>query len=120
MTVSRLGVSGNQPAEIGDNTQQIDNREIVIITLEMVTSSLIPPYNDPEGDLLDAIRIVEISAANKGAMSLNGIPVAENDIITREQLEDELLIYAAPSIDDLWADSFRFQGRDEGSGIWVD
>lgn len=120
ITIDRSGKPGNLPATIGDNTVKVGNNATTIITLAMVTSSLTPPYNDPEGELLDAIRIVEISTANKGVMQLNGVDVTEGDIITREQLEEELLTYVSSSYTDIWGDSFRFQARDEGSGQWVD
>jgi hypothetical protein len=119
MTVNRIA-GGNQPATIGDITETINNRAVVPITLAMVTSSLAPPYNDPEGDLIDAIRIVEISTANKGIITLSGVIINEGDVFTREQIESNALVYSAPNYDDIWADSFRFQARDEGSGIWVD
>lgn len=111
----------NQPATFGDYTTVIDHGDELTITLEMVTSSLTPPYNDPEGDLIDAIRLVEISTANKGVFKLNNIPVIEMDVITREQLENNEFKYTSPSgYNEVWGDVFRFQGRDEGSGIWVD
>lgn len=119
LTVNRTAGS-NSPATIGDYTEVIAHGISKPITLASVTSSLSPPYNDPEGDLIDAIRIVEISTANKGVITFNGNPVVVNQVITREDLDIGLLVYNAFSYEDVWADVFRFQARDEGSLKWVD
>ena len=77
----------NLPATVGDNTIYSANRIETVLTLEMFTSQLAPPYNDPENDLIDAIRIDDISGANQGQYLLSGTPVAPGNIITREQLQ---------------------------------
>lgn len=119
LTVDRSTVSGNQPATIGDNTISVNNREVKVLTLAMFTTNLTPPYNDPEGDLIDAIRLDEISTANKGKFYLNGIEVVTNQIITREDINAGLFTYEAPNQNDIWSDAFNFSARDEGSQIWV-
>lgn len=119
--LSSVQSSSNQaPQDIGDNTLYVDNRAITIITLEMVTSGLTLPYNDPEGDLLDAIRIIDISNANTGVYTVNSVPIVENQIITREEIEAGLFVHTGPDEDSISSDVFQFQGRDEGSKIWVD
>lgn len=109
----------NLPATIGDNTIYVDNRATTILTLAMFTSQLTPPYNDPEADLIDAIRIDEISTANTGIFYLNGTPIIEGDIITREDLEANLFTHEGPNQDSINSDVFNFSARDEGSQIWV-
>lgn len=118
ININRSG-SENQPASIGDITLIKDNRSITILTLDMFTSQLTPPYNDPENDLIDAIRIDEISTANLGILKLNNIVVTEGTIITREQLANNEFTYEGPDIDSIHGDSFNFSARDEGSKIWV-
>lgn len=118
-----LSLSGdavaNQPATIGDNTIYVGNRQTTTLTLEMFTSQLTPPYNDPEGDLIDAIRIDEISTANIGKFLLNGIEIIEGQVITREDIIAGLFEHDAPDQDAINSDVINFSARDEGSGIWV-
>jgi hypothetical protein len=109
----------NAPATVGDITIYKENRATTILTLAMFTSSLTPPYNDPEADLIDAIRIDEVSTANVGEFYFNGNLVQVGDIITREDLIAELLIHTAPNIDAISSDVINFSARDEGSLIWV-
>lgn len=120
LTVYRNDAEGNLPPSFGDYSTTIEHGETIPISLQSVTTSLAPPYNDPEGDLLDAIRIVEISTANKGTLLFNGIPVTEMQVFTRQEIEQNRLVYQSGSYEDIWGDSFRFQGRDEGNGTWVD
>lgn len=119
LTVDRVAFSGNQPATIGDNTESTSNRSVKTLTLAMFTTNLTPPYNDPDGDLIDAIRLDEISTANKGKFYLNGNEVVVNQIITREDINAGLFTYESPNQDDIWADAFNFSARDEGTLQWV-
>lgn len=109
----------NLPPVVGDNTVYSSNRIITVLTLEMFTSQLAPPYNDPEGDLIDAIRIDEVSQANQGVYALNGVPVIEGDIITREDLSAGLFTHEGADVDTVSSDTLSFSARDEGSLIWV-
>ena len=90
-----------------------------VLTLAMFTGGLAPPYNDPENDLLDAIRIDEISEANKGTFYINGVAIQEGDIITREEMAANLFVHKAAQIGDITSDVFEFSARDEGSKIWI-
>jgi len=110
----------NQPPTIGDNTIYVDNRVRTVLTLAMFTSQLKPPYNDPEGDLIDAIRIDSISSGNLGVLEYNSVPVIEGAIISREDLIAELFVHIGDDVDTISSDVFSFSARDEGSGIWVD
>lgn len=109
----------NLPAEVGDNTVYTANRIVTVLTLEMFTSQLAPPYSDPENDLIDAIRIDEISTANQGVYKLNNVEINEGDIITREDLAANLFTHQAADTDAVSSDTLSFSARDEGSLIWV-
>jgi len=109
----------NQPATIGDNTITVDNRTVTVLTLAMFTSQLQPPYNDPEGDLIDAIRIDIISGSNVGILYYNATPATEGLIISREDLVAGLFTHEGPAEDTIETDVFTFSARDEGSQIWV-
>lgn len=112
-------ITTNQPATLGDNTIYVPNRIETIFTLDMFTSQLSPPYNDPEGDLIDAIRIDTIAGSNLGVFYLNNVPVVPGLIITREQIAANLFTHIGPNIDTVASDYFTFSARDEGSLIWV-
>ena len=118
LTINRTA-SANQPATIGDNTIGVDNRAVTVLTLAMFTTQLTPPYNDPEGDLIDAIRLDEISTANQGTFLVSGIAVTEGQIITRETIDAGLFTHEAANVDAISSDVFSFSARDEGSQIWV-
>jgi hypothetical protein len=118
MTVDVL-LAANQPATIGDNIVYSDNRFVTVLTLAMFTTGLVAPYNDPEGDLIDAIRIDEISNVNNGLYQLNDVNVQPGDIITREQLNAGEFKHVGPAIDTATSDTINFSARDEGSLIWV-
>ena len=85
----------------------------------MFTSLLTPPYNDPESDLIDAIRIDEISTANTGEYLYNDVAISEGQIITREDLVANLFKHVGPDTSSLSSDVINFSARDEGSQIWV-
>jgi len=114
-----VNTDSNAPATLGDNTIYTDNRLSTILTLAMFTTTLAPPYNDPEGDLIDAIRIDSISSSNQGILYLNTIPVTIGLIITREDLIANLFVHVGPNSDAISSDIFTFSARDEGSMQWV-
>jgi len=113
-------VIGNQPASVGDISLYPDNRVDTVITLTMLTSQLAPPYNDPEGDALDAIRIDEISTANLGSYFYNGSLIFEGLIIPSADILADLLEHRAADQDAISSDVFNFSVRDSGSLIWVE
>lgn len=122
-TISVSGtVSGENnlpPEDVGDITQYVDNRANTVLTMAMFTTGLVNPYTDPEGDLVDAIRIIDISNANQGIYYLNGTPIVENQIITREDINAGLFIHSGPNSSAVSSDVFEFEIRDEGSQQWV-
>lgn len=119
LTVDRVAIAGNLPPTLGDIAVKANNRVTTTLTLDMFTTSLTPPYNDPEGDLIDAIRFDEISTANVGVFKLNGVPVTEGQIVTREDINANLLTHEAADVSSIETDAFKFSARDEGSQIWV-
>lgn len=108
------------PTDVGDNTIYVGNRVVTVLTLFMFTGGLQPPYNDPEGDLIDAIRVLDISNANAGIFYVNGIQVWDGQIIDRETINSGVFTHEAPDQDAISSDVFKFEARDEGSGIWVE
>ena len=60
-TITSTAYVNLPPDVIGKNGIFTPNRTTLIYTMSMFTTGTTPPYNDPEGDLIDAIRIVDIS-----------------------------------------------------------
>lgn len=93
------------------------------ITLAAFTTLAAPPYNDPEGDLFDAVRFNWINPLNTGAWYLNYVPVVANTVVTRVQLNNNELVHVGvapePGSPDK-NDTFLFSVRDEVNQTWVD
>lgn len=119
VTIDVLANVTNQPATIGDQSISVSNRATTTLTLAMFTSTLSPPYSDPENDLIDAIRIDEVSTANVGQFLFNNIAIVANQVITREDINAGLFVHVGPDQDAIAGDVFNFSARDEGSGIWI-
>jgi hypothetical protein len=118
-TIFSAGEALNQPiSSLGDNTVYSTDYSVVL-TLDMFTTGLQAPYSDPENDLIDAIRVDDISGANLGVFTLNNVALQVGDIITRENIEAGLFIHYAPAVDAITSDVFEFSARDEGNGLWV-
>lgn len=109
----------NQPANISDIFITADNRVETTLDLNTFTSLMQPPYNDPENDDIDAIRIDSISSYNSGTFILNGIAVQPGDIISDTELQNGDFKHIGPNTDSLSTDSIQFSARDKGSLIWV-
>lgn len=119
MTVTVLANTDNIPATIGDNTIYPLNRAVTVLTLAMFTTDTTAAYSDAEGDLLNAIRIDEISLENVGIFKISGTPIVVGDIITRAQLSAGAFTHEGPNQDSVNSDVFSYSARDEGSLTWV-
>jgi hypothetical protein len=109
----------NQAPTMGDLDIYVAGGVTRVITYEDFRDEANPPYNDPENDLIDAIRIDDIDANNKGTYYFNGSPLAIGMVITREQLINNELTHKGLSSTDYITDSLTFSIRDEGNGKWV-
>lgn len=109
----------NEPPTVGDSAIDVGNRVTTVITTTMLTVGLTPPYNDPEGDALDAVRIDEVSTANTGVFYLDGVAISDGQIITKAQLDAGLFTHVGPDSNAIETDAFSFSVRDAKSLIWV-
>lgn len=109
----------NLPANIGDITKNVDNRVTTFLTLNTFTNLMYPPYSDPENDDIDAIRIDNIFNNNEGEFLYNDNPVTVGQIITANDLENNLFKHVGPNQDTVNTDIIEFSARDSGSLIWV-
>lgn len=109
----------NQPPTIGDAGITVDENVTTVITLDMMTAAATPPYNDPENDLVDAVRIDYIDPTNSGTYYVNGVELAVGMIITREQFAAQEFVHVGVDLDSVKTDLIQFSVRDEGSQTWV-
>lgn len=114
VTVEALALT-NQPATMGDIAFSDLNRIQHVFTMSEFNAA----YTDPENDLIDAIRIDEISDANVGIYTFFGVAVTEGQIITREEINQGAFVHLAPDQNAIGTDSITISVRDEGSLIWV-
>lgn len=107
--------STNEPATIGDHSMTVEDGTSTTLTIDMFLET----YSDPEGDLIDAVRIDDIHTTNVGTFYFNDTPITKGLIMLREDIEAGKLTHVATSSEAITTDSFEFSVRDEGSGIWV-
>lgn len=118
LTVAAItGINGT--AVVGDRAQYADNRATTIFYVADFTTQTIAPYFDPENNELDAIRIDEVSTANKGVYYFLGDPVVEGQVITNAELAAGSFYHVASDGNSISTDSFNASVRDTGSMIWV-
>lgn len=91
ITVNILEESNQPPNNIGWVLLNIQNAASHTFTLANFTTETTPPYSDPEGDPLAAIKIMELPA--QGSLELNGVAVTAGQEITSADLSGSLLVY---------------------------
>lgn len=106
----------NEPPTIEDIAINADNRVETILTIDMFEST----YNDPEGDPLDAIKILRVSDSNEGVFLYNSNPVTIGQVITRNEIINGALTHEGADSDSIESDQLDFAVRDNGSFIWVE
>lgn len=102
------------PDAVGDNTIATNNRVTVVYTEANFTTGTTPPYNDPEGDSADAIRVDTLPV--DGVLRLNGVPVIATQIIDMVDINNSLFTFVPPDQDALDQDTWTYSIRDAGSG----
>jgi len=109
----------NEPANISDIFIISNNRVETTLNLNTFTNLMSPPYNDPENDDIDAIRVDSISPSNSGTFLFNGIAIQPGDIVSDTELINGDFKHIGPNLDSLNTDTLQFSARDKGSLIWV-
>ena len=107
----------NQPiSQAGDLVLDLGNRQDYVFTIANLTSDLTPPYLDPDGDSLDAIRINTLPAS--GTLLVAGIPATVGQIIPALTIQNGLFIFDAPDTANAQNNQFSISLRDSGSMLW--
>jgi len=102
------------PDQLGIFTLILDHNEVYTFSLSNFTSETIPPYNDPEGDDAETIKIITIPAT--GVLALNAVPVIAGDDISRTDIINNLLVYTADAGTlTAYDEVFTFNVADQGS-----
>ena len=109
----------NKPiSQLGNLTVTKDNRTSTVYTINHFTTQLNPPYEDPEGDSLDAIRIDSLPTQG-GTLTLNGTAVTIGQIISAADINAGLLVFNPPNQNAAASSVFSFSARDTGSLTFV-
>lgn len=104
------------PSVIGDYSLTILNRAEETLTSGMFTNLTTPPYQDPEGDAPQAIRVDSLPST--GTLMFNTNPVTIGQIITIADINLNKLKYVAPNTNSPATATFNFSVRDIGSMIF--
>ena len=110
----------NEPATVGDTNIYEDNRTVTVFTSADFTTNAVAAYSDPEGDALNAIKILEISSINGGAYYYFGSLAVVGQVITKSELDSGAFYHTAADSSAITTDTILVAVRDEGSMIWVE
>jgi hypothetical protein len=114
-------VAGNinlPPSEVGDGVLDITVGTVVVFTRTMLTSSLNPPYVDPEGNPAENLLIETVPSF--GTITLNGVLVVDGQVVSFTDIDSGLLVYTNTSLTVGGAlEEFTFKISDTGSGEYT-
>ena len=113
----------NQDPTIDDITFYTTNGFTTPITWAMFIEGAPAPYNDPEGDLMDAVRFDALKFDNKGKWFYQGlemgVEVPFGTVAFKANFDAGDLIHIAWNQDDFNEDVLYFSVRDNVNGNWV-
>ena len=118
LTVNEVIIENEDPY-VGDRARYSGNRAITVFSSADFTTDTILPFNDPEGDLLAAIRIEEVSEANTGQYLFYGSPVVVGQEITAAELDSGVFYHEGPDSNSVTTDSIRVSLKTENNPNWV-
>jgi len=113
-------VDGNinqAPTTVGDGELDITVGETVVFTRTMLTSSLNPPYSDPEGDA--ALNLLVEDVPIYGDLFLSGVLVVAGQVIPFSQIDLGNLTYVNNGLATMGDEEFSFKISDAGSGEYI-
>lgn len=114
-TINVLANDNNPPNRIGNNDIEVPYQESYIFSKEDFTTNTIPTYQDPEGDDLHSIKILQL-VDNLNYLNFKNNPLEIGDIITAQDLENGNFIFLENNEPEgNTSVSFVFDASDEGS-----
>ena len=105
----------NQSPTVGDGITTIDEGNILTFTKSMFTSSTVPPYDDPEGDVATNLRVTVLPST--GSIKLNGTNIIANQVIPFSSIDSGLLTYVQAASAGGSMPNFDFDIQDS-NGNW--
>tara|TARA_R110002074_G_scaffold198877_4_gene366599 strand:- start:31013 stop:31759 length:747 start_codon:yes stop_codon:yes gene_type:complete len=118
MSISVLKKENESPSSVGDGTVSTLYATTVTFTGADFTTLTLPVYADPEGDVADKLKILDLPA--DGTLMFNGLSATINQIMTFDEIEAGYFSYVPDTlITNLQQLEFNFAIADAGSGIFV-
>jgi len=105
------------PSSLGNGNKTIPSNTIITFTREDFTSSLVPPYRDPEGNPAYALKI--LSLPTQGSLVFNNIEVEIDQEILFSEIDNDKLKYIPDPKDPDYVVSFDFTVSDTGSKQFI-
>ncbi len=111
-TVSfRVDTAINQPpSQVGDGEHDMTLGEVFVFTRASLTSSLNPPYQDPEGN--PAYKLLIDVVPSYGELQLNGVTVVDGQEILFTDIDSGLFSYVSESFPGSDLEGFQFRISD--------
>ncbi len=107
-----------KPSRSGYFSISVETGSSHVFTSDNFTTETTPPYLDPEGDEMEAVKI--LSLQRKGEFKLRGVDVSEGDVITKLELDNGELSYFPDQKEGAYSDSFiTFVISDVGSSLFT-
>lgn len=106
-------VENNPPTQVGDNSVELEVGEEFVFTRASLTSQLLPPYEDPEGNPASRLRIDVLP--NTGTLTLSGANCYQGQIVNFSDIDLGLLKYKSNQVDESGLEGFSFSISDTGS-----
>jgi hypothetical protein len=110
----------NEPATVGDTNIYGENRITTVFSSADFTTRAVAAYSDPEGDALDAIKILDISSINGGIYYYLGSVVIVGQVITKAELDSGSFYHESADSNAITTDTISVAIRDTGSMEWVE
>jgi hypothetical protein len=104
------------PSRIGNLNLSLDYNELYTFTISDFTTNTTPTYEDPEGDIVNKVKIITLPIV--GELTLSGVPINALDEISKTSIDSGLFKYQCDILDeDGYIDNnSTFDISDIGSG----
>jgi len=106
------------PSAVGDGSQTTGYGVTIVYSVADLTSSLTPPYADPEGDSAENLRVLSLPVT--GTLKIDGVDAIINDIVSFTDIGLGKLTYVPDNATLTgYADPWDFEISDEGSSTYT-
>lgn len=117
ITLAIAAESNQPPNKPGVVSVNLAYNQLYAFTVADFTTLASPAYSDPEGDAFQNVKILTIPT--QGALTINAIAAAPNDIVTEAQIIAGLLKYQCDVADlDGYSENFTYTTSDIGSNTY--